>query len=415
MGKCIDQNFEDLRRTVTLHSGKFGEYFPLYWCCIDYFEGNLDAAVLLCYLINLYKYKCDREEERLIKNQLWIKLPVRSIVKTLWSSKHKVRESIKVLKEKDLLEIDNRSHYQQWIRLTNKGLLDIEAFQTDRRRKKIAERKARMQASKKLTLDSGEKRVKRQKIERLKTSSVKKLNAPRARVSNKIEHIKEKTLCRPTRSARGDGDSSRPTDFLKAEEKKDCHIASRNGTPSDGEATFDNAFEMKGNRHVASRADLSPSSLASMLYEGLSKKRLIMRQPSLGKWSREFESLLEEIMSRDSIDKCSGLRHLKSVLSWYIDHVRDEYMSQAYSAKAFHEKFISIEAARNRYRKNVEKGKVQSDYRERIVREKQKDGTTLTKVVREKVEAEPEYREKLVRTKLPNGMTETKVVRERIR
>lgn len=414
MKKCIDQDFEDLRRTVTLHSGKFGEYFPLYWCCIDYFEGNLDATVLLCYLINLYKYKCDQEEERLIKNQLWIKLPVRSIVKTFWSSKHKVRESIKVLKEKDLLEIDNRSHYQQWIRLTNKGLLDIEAFQIDRRRKKIAERKARMQASKKLTLDPGEKRVKRQKIERLPTSSVKKLNAPRARVSNKLEHIKEKTICRPTRSARGDDDPPRPSGSFKAEKKKDRHVASREGTPSNKEATFDNAFDEE-NRHVASRKDLSPSSLASMLYEGLSNKRLIMRQPNLGGWSKEFESLLEEIMSRDSIDRCSGLRHLKSVLSWYIDHVRDEYMSQAYSAKSFHEKFISIEAARNRHKRNVEKGKASPEYRERIVREKQKDGTTLTKVVREKIETEPEYREKLVRTKLPNGMTETKVVRERIR
>lgn len=73
---------------------------------------------------------------------------------------------------------------------------------------------------------------------------------------------------------------------------------------------------------------------AKELLEGLQKKRLIQRKPSIAKWPDEFRKLRE-------LDKISK-KSIREVLGWYLKNMGDEYVPQAFSAKSFREKFDYI-------------------------------------------------------------------------
>ncbi len=76
--------------------------------------------------------------------------------------------------------------------------------------------------------------------------------------------------------------------------------------------------------------------LSIQLCEALqSKRKLFRKKVNLNKWICRFKELNEQI----SIEK------IQDVLSWYIKHIGQEYIPEAFSAKSFLDKFIRIESA----------------------------------------------------------------------
>ena len=59
-----------------------------------------------------------------------------------------------------------------------------------------------------------------------------------------------------------------------------------------------------------------------------------MRTPNLKSWYRDFAALGRDV----------GEEHLEKVLVWYIKHMDEDYMPEAYTARAFRDKFPAIEA-----------------------------------------------------------------------
>ena len=88
--------------------------------------------------------------------------------------------------------------------------------------------------------------------------------------------------------------------------------------------------------------------LAKKLFECLLNKRKIMRSVKINKWSRVFKSIRTE----EGIEK----PRIKEVLNWYIDHISEKYIPQAYSAQSFKDKFFKIETAmeRNKPKEKIE-------------------------------------------------------------
>ncbi len=79
-------------------------------------------------------------------------------------------------------------------------------------------------------------------------------------------------------------------------------------------------------------------TMANRLYIGVHKKNKIMRRPSLLQWRKEFAHLLQE----------AGPARVKKVLDWYLLHIGEDYVPEAFCAKTFKDKFIKIEGAMER-------------------------------------------------------------------
>lgn len=91
-----------------------------------------------------------------------------------------------------------------------------------------------------------------------------------------------------------------------------------------------------------SRSSERIEKLANRLYDGLAKKRLIQRHPgNLVKW----ESAFIEFLRRSDY----SLEEFEEVLSWYAEHVGEEYIPKAYSAQSFCDLFVRIFVAKQRY------------------------------------------------------------------
>ena len=96
-------------------------------------------------------------------------------------------------------------------------------------------------------------------------------------------------------------------------------------------------FALDGEKkHQPDEAD----KLAKKLYQGLHRYDLVLRWPNMGAWGTVIRKFLKETTC--TVEKFS------SVLDWYVEHIRDEFVPQAYSAKSFVEKFEKIVAAKNR-------------------------------------------------------------------
>ena len=88
---------------------------------------------------------------------------------------------------------------------------------------------------------------------------------------------------------------------------------------------------------------------ASLLVKQLQEKRLLQRKvnaDTIKKWAGHFKKLrkVDEI-SPDRID---------NVLRWYVNHMRDKYTPKAFSAKTFRNKFLDIEQAKERDKKQMD-------------------------------------------------------------
>ncbi|MBW8042450.1 MAG: hypothetical protein FVQ85_20980 [Planctomycetes bacterium] len=73
------------------------------------------------------------------------------------------------------------------------------------------------------------------------------------------------------------------------------------------------------------------------LYRALRAKDKIFRKVNKKQWICQFEKL----RTSDGVKK----KDIKKVLLWYIDHVGEDYMPEAFSAKSFRSKFEQIAAA----------------------------------------------------------------------
>ncbi len=76
---------------------------------------------------------------------------------------------------------------------------------------------------------------------------------------------------------------------------------------------------------------------ASKLHKALQVKKKIYRKVNKRQWILQFKKL--------RIDDGVKKKDIKEVLSWYIRHIGEEFVPQAYSAKSFREKFDQIFAA----------------------------------------------------------------------
>lgn len=86
-----------------------------------------------------------------------------------------------------------------------------------------------------------------------------------------------------------------------------------------------------------SNGDPNPKGFknAKRLYKVLAKKRKIMRTPNIKSWCRSFAKLERDVPKKK----------IREVISWYGKNVGEEFIPQAYSAKAFCDKFENIVAA----------------------------------------------------------------------
>lgn len=87
------------------------------------------------------------------------------------------------------------------------------------------------------------------------------------------------------------------------------------------------------------RLDFS-ERMVDILHKQLTKQKKIMRRPELDKWIASFRLFMQN----------SGLpkKELKSTLMWYVGHINDPYVPQAYSMNTFCNKFVRIQEARKR-------------------------------------------------------------------
>lgn len=86
--------------------------------------------------------------------------------------------------------------------------------------------------------------------------------------------------------------------------------------------------------------DKRAKQAAAKLYEALHRKNKITRQPNLTQWTAQLEDFL---LSSD-VDET----RFNAVLEWYCQHIGEQYVVQAFSAKAFCDHFIRIETASQR-------------------------------------------------------------------
>lgn len=81
-------------------------------------------------------------------------------------------------------------------------------------------------------------------------------------------------------------------------------------------------------------------SVTKELYDALAKRRKIMRNVNLGKWSSKIKKFLADSpITQSEFDR---------VLKWYINNIDGKYVPRAYSAATFCEKFVSIKDAYER-------------------------------------------------------------------
>lgn len=87
------------------------------------------------------------------------------------------------------------------------------------------------------------------------------------------------------------------------------------------------------------KPNISPFNLkcSHRLADVVRKQRKVMRPIYPKVWARDFAKL----RSVDGLKK----KHIRKVLDWYLLHLGEEYIPQAYSAKGFREKFEAIERA----------------------------------------------------------------------
>jgi len=77
-------------------------------------------------------------------------------------------------------------------------------------------------------------------------------------------------------------------------------------------------------------------------YHALRDKRRLMRLPNLRGWAKTIKEF--EAINPSHIDS----EEIRSVMSWFCDHMGEEFVPNARSAISFCEKFISIRDAMNR-------------------------------------------------------------------
>lgn len=86
-----------------------------------------------------------------------------------------------------------------------------------------------------------------------------------------------------------------------------------------------------------------PDKAVHILHDELSKRRKIMRKPNLNKWASTVRKFLNETDCTED--------EFKNVLSWYIQHVGEEFIPQAYSAESFCTNFVRL---RDKMERNIE-------------------------------------------------------------
>lgn len=119
------ERLKQLRGDLLYHHDNLQESFVVTIPHISYFKGDIATVVVLSYLIHICRIKCTYELSSMIKNDLWMRLPVKKMIRVCFMSSYKVRRAIKLLEEHGIIEIDNRLNNCQWIRFTESGLNHI--------------------------------------------------------------------------------------------------------------------------------------------------------------------------------------------------------------------------------------------------------------------------------------------------
>lgn len=88
---------------------------------------------------------------------------------------------------------------------------------------------------------------------------------------------------------------------------------------------------------VINNFETDESTLAKKLVDILSHHRKLMRKVHLSFWIKEFRKLLET--------KGITKKDVEDTLRWYQHHFKDKYCPQAYSAKAFCDKWLNFQTA----------------------------------------------------------------------
>lgn len=77
-----------------------------------------------------------------------------------------------------------------------------------------------------------------------------------------------------------------------------------------------------------------PQRAAKTLARGLEERKLLFPKPRIHNWAKAIEKFLKTSeIDPDFFD---------SILDWYLKHISDKFMPQAYSAQTFCEKFAGI-------------------------------------------------------------------------
>jgi len=84
------------------------------------------------------------------------------------------------------------------------------------------------------------------------------------------------------------------------------------------------------------------------------KKRKVFRKIDRNKWALQFK----KFRTSSKIKKT----RIKKVILWYVNHFGEEFVPKAYSAKTFCDKFLQIEDAMFRIKKDIEEGHAEQKY-----------------------------------------------------
>lgn len=108
----------------------------------------------------------------------------------------------------------------------------------------------------------------------------------------------------------------------------------------DGDGECETSSLMENSKHQINKFD---RVCAKKLRKALQAKKKIFRKINLNKWILQFKRLRVD----DEVEK----KDIKKVLLWYIRHIGEDYVPEAYSAKSFKDKFDQIVAAMKRSNK----------------------------------------------------------------
>ena len=314
-----NKDYDAYMEEVVKHSGD--AFLRVRFDYIYYFDGNFDAAIVLSFVLNhLYmKSRNDNDRQRLQKNDMWFKCPAGEIQDRLMMLDGRRRRAFDLLIKDDLIETDRRLGNILWIRVKTDNLKGIGEVAKVKKEKSGSAKMQKPQNAE--TVNCGDLILQNGVTDSPKSENPYVKN-PSQKLSNKP--------CRPP--SRDDGVIE--------------------GSPKVEDKSSPDGFSSKDKPTTPSASVWD--DMASRLYSKLHEKDLLgSNDPRRTKktaasikvkWSAELAKMKGE-HEPDVISE---------VFDWYLLHVGEEFVPEAFCGDSFRKKFDGINKALRRLKKKSE-------------------------------------------------------------